>query len=109
LIKDRQGSDALSEIPQARNVTLHVIFITVAPIFVYLVVCYHLPDTLHFGLHSDVMRTLTLALRSSEAALRNRQRERHPDSGDIRSSLLRTGPLLPTAQVEKRQFTPILE
>jgi hypothetical protein len=67
LTKNRQSSDALSEIPQARNVTLHVIFVTVAPILVYLDVCYHLPDTLDFGLHSDVMRTLTLALCSSEA------------------------------------------
>jgi hypothetical protein len=33
--------------------------------------------------------------------LRSRQRERHPDSGDIRWLMLRTERLLPSAQFEK--------
>jgi hypothetical protein len=77
------------------------------PLFVYLVPRYHLPDTLHIDPHSDVMGTLTLALRFSEAVeLRSRQCERHPDSGDIRSSLLRTEPLHPTASVDTYQSIP---
>jgi hypothetical protein len=105
LTKNRQSSDALSEIPQARNVTLHVISGTVAPIFVYLVPRYHLPDTLHIDPHSDVMGTLILALHFSEAVeLRSRQCERHPESGDIRSSLLITRPLHPTAPADTYQF-----